>query len=62
LNWALAKTLKIEVSEDDRILYRKDGEMLEKCLFEKVYQRDFNTLERGAGKGRDTLKVRLRFL
>ncbi|MCK9263772.1 MAG: hypothetical protein M0R18_08130 [Deltaproteobacteria bacterium] len=46
LNWALAKTLEIEVSEDDRILYRKDGELLEKCLFEKVYQRDFNTLEK----------------
>lgn len=46
LNWALAKTLEIEVSEDDRVLYRKDGELLEKCLFEKVYQRDFNTLEK----------------
>ncbi len=46
LNWALAKTLEVEVSEDDRILYRKDGDMLEKCLFDKVYQRDFNTLEK----------------
>ncbi|RJX18079.1 MAG: restriction endonuclease subunit R [Desulfobulbus sp.] len=46
LNWALATTLEIDVSEDDRILYRKDGELLEKYLFEKVYQRDFNTLEK----------------
>lgn len=46
LNWELAKTLEVEVSEEDRILYRKDGENLERCLFEKVYQRDFNTLER----------------
>lgn len=46
LNWELAKTLEIEVSDDDRILYRKDGSPLEKNLFEKVYQRDFNTLER----------------
>lgn len=46
LNWALAKTLDIEVAEEDRILYRKDGEMLERCLFEKVYQRDFNNLEK----------------
>ncbi len=46
LNWALAKTLEITVSDDDRILYRKDGGLLEKNLFEKVYQRDFNTLEK----------------
>ena len=46
LNWALAKTLEIEVSDEDRILYRKDGGLLEKNLFEKVYQRDFNTLEK----------------
>jgi type III restriction enzyme len=46
LNWALAKTLEIEVAEEDRVLYRKDGEPLEKSLFEKVYQRDFNTLEK----------------
>jgi len=46
LNWVLAKTLEIAVSEDDRILYRKDGEILGKCLFEKVYQRDFNQLEK----------------
>lgn len=46
LNWELAQTLEIEVSDDDRILYRKDGSPLEKNLFDKVYQRDFNTLER----------------
>jgi type III restriction enzyme len=46
LNWALAETLEIEVAEEDRILYRKDGGLLEKSLFEKVYQRDFNTLEK----------------
>ena len=46
LNWALAKTLEIEVSDEDRPLYRRDGDLLEKCLFEKVYQRDFNSLEK----------------
>lgn len=46
LNWALAKTLDIEISEEDRELFRKDGDPLEKSLFEKVYQRDFNTLEK----------------
>lgn len=46
LNWALAKSLEVEVSDEDRILYRKDGGPLEKSLFEKVYQRDFNNLEK----------------
>lgn len=46
LNWALAQTLEIEVSEDDRLLYRKNGEPVEKSFFEKVYHRDFNDLEK----------------
>ncbi len=46
LNWELAKTLEIEVSDEDRLLYRKDGGDIEKSLFEKVYQRDFNDLEK----------------
>lgn len=46
LNWALAKTLEIEIAEEDRELYRKNGGALEKSLFEKVYQRDFNNLEK----------------
>lgn len=46
LNWELAKTLEIDVSEEDRLLHRKDGGEIEKSLFEKVYQRDFNDLEK----------------
>lgn len=46
LNWALARTLEVDVSDEDRLLYRKDGGELEKSLFEKVYQRDFNSLEK----------------
>ena len=46
LNWALAETLEIDVSDEDRVLLRKDGGPLEKSLFEKVYQRDFNNLEK----------------
>ncbi len=46
LNWALAETLEIDVSDEDRELLRKDGGPLEKSLFEKVYQRDFNNLEK----------------
>jgi len=46
LNWELAKTLEIDVSEEDRLLHRKDGGDIERSLFEKVYQRDFNELEK----------------
>jgi type III restriction enzyme len=46
LNWELAKTLEIDVSAEDRLLHRKDGGDIEKSLFEKVYQRDFNDLEK----------------
>ncbi len=46
LNWELARTLEIEVSDEDHLLRRKDGGELEKSLFEKIYQRDFNTLEK----------------
>jgi type III restriction enzyme len=46
LNWELAKTLEIDVSDEDRPLRRRDGTPLQKSLLETVYQRDFNTLER----------------
>ncbi len=46
LNWELARTLEVTVSEDDKILRRKDGSELEKSLFEKVYQSGLNNLER----------------
>ncbi len=45
LNWHLAETLELEVSEEDRELWRPGGR-IEKNLFEKVYQREFNDLER----------------
>jgi len=46
LNWALAETMEIDVSDEDHILSRKDGDLLQKNIFEKVYQRDFNNLEK----------------
>lgn len=46
LNWALAETLEIDVSDEDRVLVRRDGGPLGKSLFEKVYERDFNSLEK----------------
>lgn len=46
LNWALAETLEIDVSDADRVLTRKNGQPLEKSLYEPVYARDFNELEK----------------
>ena len=46
VNWELARTLEISVTEDEKILKRKDGSDLEKSLFEKVYQSGLNNLER----------------
>ena len=46
LNWKIAETLEIDVSDVDPLLYRKNGTPLEKNLFEKVYQSEFNNLEK----------------
>ena len=46
LNWKIAETLEIDVSDVDPLLYHKNGEPLEKSLFEKVYQKEFNELEK----------------
>jgi len=54
LNWELAQTLEIEVTEDDRPLYRKDGSELEKSIFEKLYEREFNDLEKNTAWYLDT--------
>jgi type III restriction enzyme len=46
LNWELAQTLEINVTEHEQVLRRKDGSELERSLFEKVYQNGLNGLER----------------
>lgn len=46
LNWKIAETLEINVSDVDPLLYRKNGDPLEKSLFEKVYQSELNDLEK----------------
>ncbi|WP_251978727.1 DEAD/DEAH box helicase [Salinicola avicenniae] len=46
LNWKIAETLEIDVSDVDPLLFRKNGDPLEKILFEKVYQKEFNDLEK----------------
>lgn len=46
LNWKLAETLEVELAEDEAPLKRKNGAPIEKSLFEKVFRRDFNELEK----------------
>jgi type III restriction enzyme len=46
LNWKLSDILEIDVSDEDRILYKNNGNPLERSLFEKVYQREFDSLEK----------------
>jgi len=46
LNWKISETFEIDVSDTDSLLYRKNGEPLERSLFEKVYQKEFNDLEK----------------
>lgn len=46
LNWKLALELEITLSEEDREFRRKNGDPVERCLFERVFQRDFNGLEK----------------
>jgi type III restriction enzyme len=48
LNWQLSQTLETQASDADRPLNRKNGAPLEKAIFETLYARDFNSLERDA--------------
>ena len=57
LNWELARELEINRSDEDRELYRKDGTCLESSLFEKVYQRNLNNLEKDTALYLDTSKA-----
>jgi len=42
LNWKLAETIEYQVTDADPLLKKRNGEPLERYLFEKVYQKDFN--------------------
>lgn len=46
LNWELAETLELEVTDDDRPLFQQNGTPLERHLFEKIYQKQVNGLEK----------------
>ncbi len=49
LNWELAETLELDVTDEDKVLLRKNGEPLEKSLFKPVYQKQVNGLEKDVG-------------
>jgi type III restriction enzyme len=46
LNWELAETLELDLTDEDKVLLHKNGEPLEKSLFTPVYQRQVNGLEK----------------
>jgi len=48
LNWELAETLELEVTDEDHKLYRENGEPLQRSFFEVVYRKQLNGLERDA--------------
>ncbi|MCX6900869.1 MAG: DEAD/DEAH box helicase family protein [Verrucomicrobia bacterium] len=46
LNWELAETLDLDVTDEDRALLQQNGKPLERTLFEKLYQKQVNGLEK----------------
>jgi type III restriction enzyme len=46
LNWELAQTFDLEVTDADKELLGKSGAPLERSLFERVYQKQVNGLEK----------------
>lgn len=46
LNWELAKTLELDSADEDKILLRKNDEPLAKSLFDRVYQKQGDGLEK----------------
>jgi type III restriction enzyme len=47
LNWELAETLELDITDEDKLLMQRDtGKSLERSLFEKVYQKQVNGLEK----------------
>ncbi len=46
LNWELAEVLELDVTDEDKLLRRQNGEPLKNSLFEPVYQKQVNGLEK----------------
>jgi type III restriction enzyme len=46
LNWELAETLELDVTDEDKQLLQQNSKPLERTLFEKIYQKQVNGLEK----------------
>jgi type III restriction enzyme len=46
LNWQLAETINLAITDGDRVLTKQDGSPVERSIFERFYAREFNPLER----------------
>ncbi len=46
LSWRLADALELEISGTEIPLLRREGAPLQKSLYEKVFEKDFNSLEK----------------
>lgn len=46
LNWKLAETFELDVTDEDKVLRRRNDDVLGKSLFEPVYQKQVNGLEK----------------
>lgn len=46
LNWELAETLELDVSDEDKPLLQENGKPLERTLFVKIYRKQVNGLEK----------------
>lgn len=46
LNWELAETMELDLLDTDRQLQRKQGGALDRALFESVFEKHFNSLEK----------------
>lgn len=46
LNWELAETLEIDVAEDDAVLTKRNQKPLERSLYDEIYEKQFNPLEK----------------
>jgi type III restriction enzyme len=48
LNWELAETFELDITGEDKKIFRESGETLSRSLFEPVYQKQVNGLEKQA--------------
>ena len=58
-NFELAELIDMVVTEEDKVLHKRNAENFDNCLFEKVYEKEFNQLEKNVAwylDGNDAIK------